>query len=284
MTLTQNERDHIRELVGLTTEQLNAGPSQAGVIPLEIKCRWSSCRNGRHAFNHHYQSAFKHPPGSCQDCGEKLVSLPEPGSDMSFDQSRFLGVLSDLPKELIRAHYWNVPFDLRAHNQAVRLGRTRLREKARQRVYDVMLKDDAFSGRRARYSEDIVAYAQHATAGCCRKCASYWHGLPLAMSTRPTDEQLEFVVALVQAYLDVRFPNLPDEPTIGVSKVPASAGPDEDESARLEDELIGVFAMGQDPTGLVLPSRSHLKLIARRDDEGGYLEPINIALPHPGAA
>jgi len=26
-------------------------------------------------------------------------------------------------------------------------------------------------------SAEIVHYAQHATAACCRKCIEYWHGI-----------------------------------------------------------------------------------------------------------
>jgi hypothetical protein len=57
-----------------------------------------------------------------------------------------------------------------------------------------------------------VYYAQHATATCCRKCMEYWHGIP---KDRPlTDGELAYATMLVQAYLDDRLTDLPDDPVL----------------------------------------------------------------------
>jgi hypothetical protein len=287
MSLSEEEANAIRASVRAKKQSLDAGPLPAGVIPLEVHCKWSSCHHGRHSLDHFRTTVggkSKHPPGHCQDCGKKIVELPMPETGAPVDHAQFMGVFAKFPTELIRAHYWNVPFDLRAYNQALRLGRRGLMAKARKQVLEAMLKNDAFAGRRAPYNENVVAYAQHAVAGCCRKCAAYWHGLPLDMNVRPSDEQLDFVVGLVQAYLELRFPNLPDDPTFGVPGVPKNAGPDEGELGQMEENLLTAFAADRDPAGLVIPTRSTIKIISRSDADGGFLEPTNIALPIPRVA
>lgn len=283
MTLTEPELARIRAQIGVTQEKLEAAPSSAGVIPIVIKCRWSSCRNGRHALDHHHTGGrgINYPVGHCQECGERITDLPMPGEDIPYDDEVFLASFAKFPNELIRAHYWNVPLDLAAYNQALRLGRTKLHAKVRKHVLASMLIDDAFANRRAPWNGHIVAYAQHATATCCRLCASYWHGLPRDMSIRPTDGQLDYVVRLAQAYFDLRLPGLPDEPTRGVPSISSGAGPTPAEALALEDNLILTFQNGHDPAGLVLPARSAVRLINGSTAEGGYVTPSLIPLTQP---
>ncbi|MCY1246137.1 hypothetical protein D9M72_593430 [compost metagenome] len=54
--------------------------------------------------------------------------------------------------------------------------------------------------------DEIVNYAQHATATCCRKCLEAWHNIP--MEDALTDNQLEFCVSLVMKYVKERIPQL----------------------------------------------------------------------------
>ena len=63
---------------------------------------------------------------------------------------------------------------------------------------------NGFDGRQTGLSGNVLFYAQHATATCCRKCVSYWHGIP---ADRPLDdEEARYCEALVVAYLDERLP------------------------------------------------------------------------------
>jgi hypothetical protein len=278
--------EEILQLMGAEKEQLASKPLTAGIKPIEIRCRWSSCRHGRHTLDHYHRprgGALRHPPGHCQSCGEKVAELPQAGEVMPFDDNQFLAAFAQFPKELIRAHYWWVRMDLRAFNQAWRAGRIRLNEMARRDVQTALTKNDNFAGRRAPYKEKVVAYAQHATATCCRQCAAYWHGLPQSMAAALTDEQIEYCVSLAQAYLELRFPDLPDEPS-SVPSVPLGAGPNGDQIFEMEEALIEAFAKGEDPTGLVIPIRSGLRISPSHDASGGLLLPGQVTLPNPGAA
>lgn len=280
MTLTERELAQIRAQIGVTQEKLEADPLSAGVIPIVVKCRWSSCSNGRHTLDHHHTGGrgINYPVGYCQECGEPVVDLPGAGEDISYDEGYFLATFSKFPSELIRAHYWSVPLDLVAYNQALRLGRVKLFAKVEKLVLESMLLDDRFKNQRAAWNGKIVAYAQHATATCCRLCASYWHGLPRDMSVRPSDEQLEYAVQLAQAYFDLRLPGLPDEPTRGVPGIAAGSGPDETEVRELEDHLLATFQHDHDPAGLVLPARSAIKLTSGSRIDGGYVTPSLVPL------
>ena len=272
---TSNDLETIRKAIGLKKQELSASPLPAGVIPIEIHCHWSACAHGRHSLDHYQRvrrGSQKYPPGHCQDCGEKVADLPSDGDVMPFDDNQFFATFAAFPKELIRAHYWNVRFDLRAYHQAFRYGRLNLMAKVRADVIKVMTDTGPFSRRGAPYSEKIVAYAQHATGTCCRGCASYWHGVP--RSGVPTDEQLEYLVRMAQSYLELRLPGLPEEPTPRVPKVAKFAGPDDEEMLLMENDIFAAFARDVDPAGLVLPQRSRLRLVDRRDSVGGWIEPI----------
>ena len=59
---------------------------------------------------------------------------------------------------------------------------------------------------------NVIFYAQHATATCCRKCMGYWHGIDPGVPL--DDDQLAYCCELVRLYLDARLPDLPDGPML----------------------------------------------------------------------
>jgi len=174
-----------------------------------------------------------------------------------------------LQNELIRAHYWNVPIDVKAYNKALRMGRDSLNERLERRVREALL-DEAFQGRRAPYHGDIFAYAMHATAACCRKCASYWYGLPRSMADVPNDEAIDYIVSIAQAYLELRMPGLQSAP-VRVRGVPQSASPNPEEVDRLDRALIDSLQTHGDPTGMVRAQASALQLGYHVDGGGGHV-------------
>jgi hypothetical protein len=70
---------------------------------------------------------------------------------------------------------------------------------------------------------NVIYYAQHATASCCRKCIEYWHDIPRDRDL--TDSEVEYLSTLVCRYIDERLPALNDHPVRVPRKRPAS--PDE---------------------------------------------------------
>ena len=57
---------------------------------------------------------------------------------------------------------------------------------------------------------NIIHYAQHATASCCRRCLEVWHGIP---SDRVLlAEEIFYLTDLVMLYVNARMPELSTDP------------------------------------------------------------------------
>lgn len=169
----------LRSKIYSTKEALDARPAELGLVPLKIKCLMASCGHGRHCLDHLRRPSNPDvpvSPGSCRDCAAPVVIMPE--THQYGDPDELISTCLNQQHELIRAHYWRVPIDLWAYNQALRLGRAELGRRIKQQVEYAMTSTDVWAGRAAPYSKSIIGYAQHATATCCRSCAAYWHGLP----------------------------------------------------------------------------------------------------------
>jgi hypothetical protein len=286
MTLSDSQKAEILLQLGKVQQDLAAKPLQVGVVPIKIQCTWSSCKNGRHSLDHYHRPAagkVVQPAGCCQDCGERIVFLPPPGQPMTLGDDSFVAVFGELQKELIRAHYWTAEFDLHAYNQAQRMGRRKLHENADKSIRTALLTDDPWWRQRAKYNGSVIAYAQHATATCCRQCAAYWHGLPRDFAVPPSEAELAFLVRLAHAYLELRFPDLADEPS-KVTPISRGAGPSHSEVERLDDLVIDRLSHQEDPAGLVLAKTSGLQLASAHGSSGGWIEPTQIPLSHAGAA
>ena len=114
-------------------------------------------------------------------------------------------------KELIRHEFWHRAFDEDAVLHARRKGRDRLRDAVAHRLRKyVGGAKNAREGRQTPFSGNVIFYAQHALACCCRKCMEYWYGTE--MGRKLTDEELAYFTELVMMFLGQRFPDLPDEP------------------------------------------------------------------------
>lgn len=283
--LSPEQADALRNEIGVTQERLETGPSGPGVIPIVIKCTWSSCRHGRHTLDHSRRRGVdvaKAKPGHCLACGAEVVAMPQPGSNAVAASPPLGGVINDLQKELIRAHYWNVPIDLKAYNKALRYGRDRLHERLESEVRKALL-EPGFQGRRAAYSGDIVGYAMHATASCCRRCASYWYGLPRDITEQPDPAAVDYIVGVARTYIDLRLPELPRDPS-DVPGVSHALLPNADEIDRLDHLLVDQLHRDLDPAGLVRAERSAIVLGHQVDMDGGYVMFNQLPLHNLGAA
>jgi hypothetical protein len=59
-------------------------------------------------------------------------------------------------------------------------------------------------------SGNILYYAQHATACCCRTCMEYWHAVPKGRQL--TDAEIDYFTDLLMQFVAERMPHLPDQP------------------------------------------------------------------------
>jgi hypothetical protein len=109
-----------------------------------------------------------------------------------------------------RHSYWYRRIDQRALNRARRRGRAGLRVEAEKVVREKLAPaNPPFEGRQTRPSGNVIYYAQHATATCCRRCLEYWHGIEKGQDL--TQEQITYVLGLIERFIEQRQCDLPEE-------------------------------------------------------------------------
>jgi hypothetical protein len=173
---------------------------------LDITCTSSNCDNALHCFRSTKKRANGLRNGPCRSCGADLISWPRL---QQRDMTDVAHTLASLKQELIRHHFWHTPFDETALNHARRKGKVGLRDAARQRIcQSVGPAKPVRDGRQTQFEGNVLYYAQHATASCCRKCIAEWHGIPEGQAL--TDEQIDYLTQLVLCYVDERLPDLPE--------------------------------------------------------------------------
>ncbi len=183
----------------------NIDTGQLDLAPLAISCTQSDCDSGLHCFRKSRQMAPEQV-GQCRSCGAQLVDwqrvYQRDVSDATFTFQALKG-------EWIRHQFWHMPIDDAAENHARRKGRIKLRAAAEHRLRrSIGTKDPTWDGRQTPKQGNILYYAQHALACCCRTCLEYWHNIP--QDVELTQEQLDYFVELIMMYVDERMPQLMD--------------------------------------------------------------------------
>ncbi len=192
-----------------------SGDTAKELKPLKISCTSSKCDENLHCFLKSKKMADV-DRGKCRSCGIDLIDW-ERVHKRELADANF--TFEALKYELIRHHNWHKPIDELALNHARRKGRVGLRESARKRITkSVGPASPAFDGRQTPESKNIIFYAQHALACCCRKCIEYWHGIPKGIDL--TSEQIDYFVELTMMFVNDRLPSLTE---VG-ERVPAIRG------------------------------------------------------------
>ena len=184
-------------------------PKKLKLEPLKITCTSSDCDNGLHCFKATRQMKASNETGACRTCGAQLVDWSRVHQN---DVGDVENTFEALRLELIRHHFWHVPIDEKAVLHARRKGFLKLRSAARSRIRSsVGPANLPFDGRQTPMagSGNVIHYAQHATASCCRKCIEYWHNIPQKRAL--TEEEVEYLAQLVMLYIEDRLPQLTDE-------------------------------------------------------------------------
>ncbi len=177
--------------------------------PLAISCLSTDCDHDLHCYRKARRKAPGVQAGACRDCGKALVDWSRLHRRDPADVGH---TFEAMRTELIRHHYWHKEFDGRALERAHRRGRAGLRAAAEKRVQKALAPAvPAWDGRQTPLDGDVIYYAQHATATCCRKCVEEWHGIPRGVAL--TDDQVAYFLALILRFLDERLHDLPDEPS-----------------------------------------------------------------------
>lgn len=171
---------------------------------IKVTCTSTDCDHDEHCYLQKRKVEGAHVFGPCRECGE------EPPFDIDRVRARNIEdvayTFAAMRNEMIRERYWTKPFDKKALALFRKKGRAKTMEGISSRLRSAIgRKANGFDGRQTKLEGNVIYYAQHATATCCRKCLSYWHGIPADRDLRP--EEAAYGEALVVAYLDARLPN-----------------------------------------------------------------------------
>jgi hypothetical protein len=175
--------------------------------PLKVTCTSSDCDNGLHCFKATKKLKAAGNEGACRSCGTKLVDWDRVrGKNLGDVEHTFAA----MRLELIRHYFWHVEIDEKAHTHARRKGKIGLESAVRKRIRQSVGKEKPFrDGTQTPFKGNIIFYAQHATASCCRKCVEYWHGIPIG---RPlSDAEIEYLAELALRFINERMPDLPKD-------------------------------------------------------------------------
>lgn len=185
----------------------NQSKPKRGLEPLKVTCTTSDCDIDLHCFKATRKLRAEGKEGACRSCGAELVDWDRvhqhdaQDADYTFEAMRL---------ELIRHHFWHVDIDQKAMTHALRKGRAALEEAVSKRILQSVGKAQPYrDGQQTPFTGNIIFYAQHATASCCRKCMEYWHGITIGVPL--IDEQIEYLSKLALLFIDERLPNLPME-------------------------------------------------------------------------
>lgn len=185
-------------------EVIKQGNRTRELKPLGITCTSTDCENGLHCFRRTRRMRTAGIHGPCRDCGvtlvdwERLVQRDVLDIDYTFEA---------LQHELIRHHFWHVVIDLRAMNHARRKGRAGLREAAVNRIRkSVGSSNHPRQGRQTPFKGNVLFYAQHAVAACCRPCIEEWHAI--SRDRDLTAEEVFYLSELISKYVEKRIPEL----------------------------------------------------------------------------
>jgi Domain of unknown function (DUF4186) len=174
--------------------------------PLKVSCGDSSCDENLHCFRPRSDTPAKQH-GHCRDCGADLVDW-ETLHQRDLDQIDAL--FAELPKELIRHHYWHTTIPEAVLTKARRYRPEVIAKRTTAAIHSrvgpassAIFRDGTQTP--DEYSENAQIYflGMHAVAVCCRKCMEYWHGIPREQPLTVADEQ--YFSELVWAYVCQRM-------------------------------------------------------------------------------
>ncbi|WP_075336089.1 DUF4186 family protein [Archangium gephyra] len=177
--------------------------------PLAISCTATDCDNDLHCFlQKKRRDDGMRVGGPCRDCGADLVQWDRITTRNRSDAEYKFRAMK---QELIRHEFWHRKLDQRAVNYAHRKGRQLLKEAAKARIVSsVGGAKHPREGRQTPFEGNILYYAQHAVAACCRKCIEYWHGIESGRAL--TEPEQDYLADLLMLYVKERLPNLANQP------------------------------------------------------------------------
>jgi hypothetical protein len=176
--------------------------------PLKISCSNHDCERELHCYSRTIRGAPKVAKGACKACGAETVDWKRVRrralNDVSF-------TFDALKHEWIRHHFFHAQFDEVALRRAHKKGRIAVLASAEKIVRQRVGAEKPYrDGMQTPFGSDVMNYALHATAGCCRKCVEVWHGIPQGQAL--TDAEVAYLASLVRLFLEERLAEVNELP------------------------------------------------------------------------
>jgi hypothetical protein len=178
------------------------------LTPLDVKCSDTRCEQG-----FHYYTSKTAPKdgkvGDCKECGDSSIDWERIHQQEPKDISY---IFQSLRKELLRHVCWVNDVDQDAIERAKLRGKFKVLGKAREILTKKIAKipqgyfDYLCTPKKGK---EIVHYAQHATATCCRNCVERWHKIP--QDRILTESEIDYFVELIRFYIEEKIPKITEQ-------------------------------------------------------------------------
>ncbi len=174
-----------------------------------ITCSSFDCDNDLHCFRRKRPIDQSYRNGKCVACGVDLIDWNR------IDKRNLQDVgytCEKLELEMIRHFYWHKEIEFKAVESAKKKGLSSIRESAEHRIrkYLGLPSEELFrDGTQTPRSGNVIFYAQHATASCCRKCAEEWHNIDRKRNL--TNAEVKYLVGLIMTYVNRKLPLITEE-------------------------------------------------------------------------
>ncbi len=178
------------------------------VKPLQkLTCSSHDCEHDLHCFRSKRPINRSYRNGRCVACNLDLIDWDRIDKKDLKDANYTVHAIQ---REMFRHEYWHKTIDEQALAHARKKGLQQLREDAEKRIAKYVgspSNQNPWDGRQTPLQGNVIYYAQHATATCCRKCAEEWYGID---RNRPlATEEIKYMVDLIMLYVKTRVPDLP---------------------------------------------------------------------------
>ena len=195
--------------------------------PLDIKCTSTDCENGLHCFKQKQKrkkrmlreekaaygggegGEITRLGGPCRVCGADLIDWERLDKH---DLSDVTYTFDALRNELVRHYYWHLEIDQHAKNHALRKGSIEMHAFVENCIRRSVGPEQPYrDGTQTpiHQSGNMVHYAQHATASCCRACIEEWHRIPRGRAL--TETEIGYLTELAMLYIKERLSELTPE-------------------------------------------------------------------------
>jgi len=177
----------------------------------KITCSSSKCESDLHCFRTNMRKKSSkimnnYRNGNCVCCGKDLVDWERIDKQ---DLNDIDYLFSRMKLEMIRREFWDIEIDDFALRAAKKKGLNQLRmetEKIIRKALEKPSKEQFRDGIQTKRSGNVIFYAQHATATCCRKCAEEWHKADRNKTL--SDYYVKYFVELIMKYIQIRIPDI----------------------------------------------------------------------------